>query len=418
MPGTIIELILLLVAHAAAGMYSSTLRYSKKTTCIIWGTWIAFQTALLLYAELVLHNWGLQFFIGFILALAGQYVIFFATTKGRVAQRVFTILTYSIFFCIITSPFIMVKDMLSDLHWSLTVLVQAILLFAIITYFLRCVCPLCRTAAKNITTGWAPLIFVNIVFMITIILSSVFPVKLTGFDDPAFITFVFLSISILSVYPVIFSNINSLSEAAMKRAVETQNKLLIAQIEAENAQLAADSHARHDRRHHNLIMLEYAENNDMESVKEYLRNLVESDKKVSGEVRYCENRTINTVLSVYGRRAKENGISVKIAAEGSRELTVLPQDLVVVIANLFENAINSTAKLKNRDKVIDIRIKESSKRLVIKVENPCKENLTFDESGFGIGIRSVIATANKYEGMYDFTAEDGIFSAKIILNLQ
>ena len=418
MTGTIIELILILVAHAAAGIYSSTLKYSKKTTYIIWGTWLALQTAFLLYSELVLTNWTLQFFFGFILALVGQYVIFFVTTKGRFAQRVFTILTYSIFFCIITSPFIMVKDKLSEFHWLLTVLVQAVLLFAVVIYFLCYVCPLYHKASKNITTGWTPLIFVNIVFLITIILSSVFPVRLAGFDDPAFITFVFLSISILSVYPVIFSNINSLSEAAMKKAVDTQNKLLMAQIEAETAQLAIESHAKHDRRHHNLIMLEYANNNDYESIKEYLENLVEIDNKASGEVRYCENRTINTIITVYERRAKEQGISVKVAAEGSHELSVLPQDLVVVIANLFENAINATVKLKSRAKYIDIRIKESSKRLVIKVENPCKANLPFDESCFGVGIRSVIATTTKYEGMYDFTAEDGIFSAKIILNLK
>ena len=204
----------------------------------------------------------------------------------------------------------------------------------------------------------------------------------------------------------------------MKKAVETQNKLLLAQIEAENAQLAADSHARHDRRHHNLIMLEYANNDDFESVKEHLKSLVEIDKKISGEVRYCENRTMNTILTVYERRAKENRISVKITAEGSRELTVLAQDLVVVIASLFENAINATVKLKSREKFIDIRIKESSKRLVIKVENPCKANLTFDETLYGVGIRSVIATTTKYEGMYDFTVEDGIFSAKTILNLK
>jgi len=418
MIGTIIELIFILVAHAAAGIYSSTLKYSKKTTYIIWGTWIVLQTALLFYTETSLANWPLQFFFGFIFPLVGQYMIFFITTKGRFTQRLFTILTYSIFFCIITSPFIMIKDTLRELHWSLTVFIQAVLFICIVTYYLRCVCPLCRKAAKNITTGWAPLIFVNVVFIITIILSSVFPVRLTGFDDPAFITFIFLSISILSVYPVIFSNINSLSEAAMKRAVETQNELLLAQIEAETAQLSADSHSRHDRRHHNLVMLEYANNDDYESLKAYLRSLVESDNEVWGEVRYCENMTINTVLTVYERRAKENGISVTISAEGSRDLNVLPQDLVIVIANLFENAINATAKLKKNDKRIDILIKESSQRLVIKVENPCRANLTFDETIYGVGIRSVIATATKYEGMYDFTAEDGIFSAKTILNLK
>ena len=418
MIGTIIELIFILVAHAAAGIYSSTLKYSKKTTYIIWGTWIVLQTALLFYTETSLANFPLQFFFGFIFPLVGQYMIFFITTKGRFTQRLFTILTYSIFFCIITSPFIMIKDTLRELHWSLTVFIQAVLFICIVTYYLRCVCPLCRKAAKNITTGWAPLIFVNVVFIITIILSSVFPVRLTGFDDPAFITFIFLSVSILSVYPVIFSNINSLSEAAMKRAVETQNELLLAQIEAETAQLSADSHSRHDRRHHNLVMLEYANNDDYESLKAYLRSLVESDNEVWGEVRYCENMTINTVLTVYERRAKENGISVTISAEGSRDLNVLPQDLVIVIANLFENAINATAKLKKNDKRIDILIKESSQRLVIKVENPCRANLTFDETIYGVGIRSVIATATKYEGMYDFTAEDGIFSAKTILNLK
>jgi hypothetical protein len=45
-------------------------------------------------------------------------------------------------------------------------------------------------------------------------------------------------------------------------------------------------------------------------------------------------------------------------------------------------------------------------------------NLSFVESGYGVGLRSVIATTTKYEGMYDFTAEDGIFSAKTILNLK
>ena len=83
-----------------------------------------------------------------------------------------------------------------------------------------------------------------------------------------------------------------MSEAAMKRVVEAQNKLLLAQIEAENAQLLADSQSRHDRRHHNLVMLEFAKNNDIESVREYLTQLMKSDSAVWGEVRHC---VINSV---------------------------------------------------------------------------------------------------------------------------
>ena len=418
MIGTIVEFILLLIAHATAGIYSSTLKFSKKITYIIWGTWIAIQTGLLFFTEFVLTNWALQFFVGFVLSLVGQYVIFFVTTKGRLAQRIFTMLTYSIFFCIAMSLFTMIRGTFSELHWALTALIQTVLLLAIVIYFLRYVCTLCRAASKNITTGWTPLIFVNTVFIITIILSSVFPVRLTSFNDPAVITFVFLSISIMAVYPVIFSSINHMSEAAEKREVETQNKLLVAQIEAESAQLAADSQSRHDRRHHNFIMLGLAKNGDYESLKEYLESLVDDDNKVWGETRYCENTTINMILTMYKRRAKENGISVKISAKASGSLAVPPQDLVIVIANLFENAINATAKLKGKGKNIDIQIKDNPERLLIKIDNPCRANLSFDETLYGIGIRSVITTTNKYEGMYDFTAEDGVFSAKIILNLR
>ncbi len=417
MTGTIVELILLLIAHAAAGIYSSTLKYSKKTTYTVWGIWVALQTVLLFLSEYVLTNEIFQFIVGFVLSLIGQYVIFFATTKGKLAQRIFTILTYSIFFCIAMTLFTMVNGTFAGMYWVLTALIQLVLLSAIVFYYLRHVCPLCRAASKNITRGWSQLIFVNIVFIITLILSSVFPARLTSFSDPAFVTFVFLSISIMAVYPIIFSSINNMSEAAEKRAVEMQNKLLIAQIETETAQLAADSQARHDRRHHNLVLLEFASNNDIERVREYLENLVDSDSLGSGDVRYCENMTVNTVLTVYKRRAVENGISVNISAKVSRDLSVLPQDIVIVIANLFENAIHATSKLKNKNKHIDIYIKESAQRLLMKVENPCRTNLTFDETLYGVGIRSVISTTNKYEGMYDFVAEDGIFTAKISLNL-
>jgi hypothetical protein len=120
-------------------------------------------------------------------------------------------------------------------------------------------------------------------------------VRLVSFGDSGVITFAFISVSTMSVYPVIFSNINSLSEAAIKREVETQNKLLLAQIEAENSQLAADSQARHDRRHHNLVMLEFANNNDIESVRKYLQNLMTDENEVCSKTRYCDNTTVNTV---------------------------------------------------------------------------------------------------------------------------
>lgn len=414
----IIEFVFALIAHAIAGIYSSTLKYTKKTTYIIWSIWVVLQSILLYYTEFVMTNMAWKFFSGFILSIIGQYVIFFVTTKGRLGQRIFTILTYSIFYCIFMALFTMMKGTFSNMPIMQFPIISAVILFGILYYFLHYVCPLCRAAAPNITTGWALLIFVNIFFLITIIFSSIFPVRLTNFSDPFAVTFIFLSLSVFVVYPLIFSNINSLSEAATKREIESQNKLLLAQIEIGNAKLAVDSQMRHDRRHHNLVMLEFANNNDIESVREYLKNLVESESEIWGGVRYCDNMTINTVLAVYERRAREQNISVNISANADSNLVVLPQDLVIIIANLFENAINAITNLRSDEKWIDIVIKESAQRLLIKIENSCRKKLSFDECLYGIGIRSIISTTEKYDGMYDFSAENGIFSAKISLNLK
>ena len=418
MTGTIIEFIILLMAHAAVGIYSSTLKFSKKVTYIIWVIWILFQSGLLFFTEYVLINHILQFFAGFIMSLVGQYLIFFLTTKGKVVQRIFTLLTYSIFFCISVTLLTMVKGTFPNLHPVQATFIHIAILFGIVFFFLRYVCPLCRSASKNITGGWFLLNFVNVVFLLAVILSSIFPARLDSFYDSACITFIFLSVSIMAVYPVVFFSINNMSDAAMKREVETQNKLLLAQIETETAQLEADSHARHDRRHHNLVMLEFANNNDIESVREYLQSLVEQDSEVWGEVRYCDNLTVNTVLTVYERRARENGISANIRANVVCDLPISPQDLVIVIANVFENAINEVSKLRNKEKYINITIKENMKRLVVIADNPCREKTAFDEGSYGVGIRSIISTVNKYEGMYDFSANGSLFSAKINLNLQ
>ena len=128
------------------------------------------------------------------------------------------------------------------------------------------------------------------------------------------------------------------------------------QIEKENMKIAQERRARHDRRHHNLVLLEFANKNDIETVKDYLKTLVDDDSDSLGEINYCKNPTINTVLSVYEKKAKTAGIEVKISARTGYDIPVSPKDVVIIIANLFENAINATKKFKAKEKIIDYDI--------------------------------------------------------------
>ena len=411
-----IEQIIVLIAHAVSGIYSSDLKYNKKITWCIWGVWIVLQESLWCFGEFLVDNIDLKFFLIFVSAFVFQYIIYFATTKGRFSQRLFTILTYSVFFCIFMAFNTAIRGSFPGTHVIVKIIIHVSLMAGIVYYFLKFVCPLCHTASKSIVTGWYPLVFVNFIFLITVVVTSVFPVKIPSIYVPEFVSFLFLSVSIFSVYPVIFSNIKNMVEVATKRETEQQNELLLLQIEKENLQMTQERRLRHDRRHHNLVLLEFANNNDIENVKDYLKNLVEDDNDSLDGISYCKNSTINTILSVYEKKAKEVGVEVRIAAYAEHDIPISPKDLVVVIANLFENAINAAKKVKLQEKLVDIDIREKERRLLVKIENTCKPNLKFDESSYGIGINSVIAATNKYEGMFDFSVENEKFIAKICLN--
>ena len=412
----VIEQLIILIAHAISGIYSSKLKYSKKTTFIIWGIWLVLQGCLWCFGEFVINDTGMKFLSVFVSAFVFQYIVFFVTTKGKLSQRLFTILTYSVFFCVFMAFNTVIQGTFPGMNIVIRLIVLCALLLGILYYFLNFVCPLCRVASKSMVAGWYPLVFVNFIFVITLVAISVFPVKIASIYEAEFIPFLFLSISIFAVYPIIFSNIKNMTEIAMKRETEQQNELLLLQIEKENMQMNADRMARHDRRHHNLVLLELANKNDIENVKSYLKTLTDDDTTGLNEVTYCKNPTINTVLTVYEKKAKEAGIDVKISARAGYDISVSPKDMVIVIANLFENAINAAKKLKSKEKEISVDIREKETRLLVKIENTCKPNLKFDESDYGIGISSVISTTENYEGMYDFSANEGIFVAKVCLN--
>lgn len=417
----IIETSIILIAHAACSLHASSLKYKKWNVVAIWIAWIIFQTGILLYLGLV---FGLDPArppsIGFFTTIIGQYLIYFLTTKGRFSQRLFTILTYSLFYCIFASIFSLIKSAYPEMNIVFKTIIEVILIYGVAAYFILYVCPLYKAASTKITKGWHWNVFVNIIFMTTIIISSAFPVKLTANSIPAVISFLLLCIAIMAVYPVIFLSIKVAGDAETKKEVERQNQLLLAQMEMENMQIMAARQLKHDRRHHILVMLEYANNNNVEAIRNYLQSLADSEAEaeIVSPKRFCENRTLNTALGIYEQKALKKNIKVNFICNASDDLAVQPKHLIIIIANLFENAINATSKLVIRDKYINISIKEKTKRLIIEVTNTCKTNTIFDETYYGIGINSVISTTQQYSGMYDFSVDRGIFKARICLNLE
>ena len=133
-----------------------------------------------------------------------------------------------------------------------------------------------------------------------------------------------------------------------------------------------------------------------------------------------------------GKYYQQGGISVWITKRymssgcPTAELSLDEINLCLVFSNLLENAIQASVKTAPARRKINVEVyPHHNHLLLIHVENTFdgkiqqKNNIfqSSKRSGNGIGIESVRHITDKNGGTCDFTYEDGIFSAKIMLRI-
>lgn len=138
----------------------------------------------------------------------------------------------------------------------------------------------------------------------------------------------------------------------------------------------------------------------------------------------CEHPAANAILSRWAARARENGIKTEIAASIPAKLSMDEVALAGILANSFENAVEGCLRVPDGiEKFITVKIAYSvyngAKKLHIVFENACADNIVIEgglpksqKHGGGTGTRSICYTAERYNGMVEFTALDGVFRTR------
>ena len=236
----------------------------------------------------------------------------------------------------------------------------------------------------------------------------------------------------LSIYVAIIHSLKTITKQyAMREANQTM------QAEREYLQLAAgnmsqrlelmeevsaqNSRAAHDRRHFNNVLLGLLEQEKTGEATALLQNQNQMTQKISRV--YCENPAVNAAICHYAALAEQAGISTEIELDIPRELTVDSLELSMVVSNLLENAIQACGRLTDGTKPHLRFTCRSMGRLLLEMENPCAEDTALDENGYpaaseeghGVGSRSVVAFAKKYDGELLYKIENGVFRVRILV---
>ncbi len=181
---------------------------------------------------------------------------------------------------------------------------------------------------------------------------------------------------------------------------------------------------RHDMRHHFTILQGMASDGSIEKIKTYL-SIAQSDIDAITPIRFCENEPVNIILTTFFAKAKHAGVTMMVDAKLPSSLPLSDTELCSLLSNGLENAILATASLDSERRVVSVKATIHKANLLILIENHYESVIKMEEGlpqssllGHGYGTRNIAAIADAHGGQAIFSAEDGVFTLKIMLPLR
>lgn len=188
-----------------------------------------------------------------------------------------------------------------------------------------------------------------------------------------------------------------------------------AEILQENSEKIQKFH--HDYKNKMIVLQELLEKNDLEVAKKYL---VEVTEKLEYTKAYSKsgNVILDSVINYKLSKAEEQGIHVLAEIKLPEKIAVEDDDMVVILGNLLDNAMEATSKL-NENQKIQINIAEVKGTLCVKISNTFDgeikkkagklQTLKEDSMNHGIGLESVEGIVQKYHGEMKVSYEREMF---------
>lgn len=179
---------------------------------------------------------------------------------------------------------------------------------------------------------------------------------------------------------------------------------------------------RHDIRHFCNIINQYADEEKLDKIKEYVGKINTSVEQLTPKT-YCENFVINAIITSYMEPFNKINCLITTDINVPEKIFVDNTDLCIILANALENAYHSCEKATTP--FLNVKIDTLPNCVYINIRNKCESKVDFDngipitdnnKNVHGYGTKSIAMITEKYNGIYKFALENDIFTLKIILH--
>ena len=137
--------------------------------------------------------------------------------------------------------------------------------------------------------------------------------------------------------------------------------------------------------------------------------------------RYCNNSTINYVLSNYIQKFEDLNVDLDLNITIG-EITIDEMLLSSILSNALDNALNAQKDLPESKRKAILMMKINNHKLLISIKNTYSNSPIFmdgvpvsNQKGHGYGTQSIRYITERLGGTCEFSIQNGFFSLRIII---
>ena len=260
-------------------------------------------------------------------------------------------------------------------------------------------------------------------FIVCVVMICIEGVLLREIMDRSIIDYIFLGIGTVMLFIVmLLDNINDLILCRASRQINSIERDYFYN-ESRNIKNKYDELRlfRHDFKNKLIAINEYISSERYDDLKVYISQLTD---KLDNKLRFVDtgNIIVDGIINNKLNYASMLGITVSTRMSIPTEMNIIEDDMVIILGNILDNAIEACQKVENGR----IHITGNYDRSVINIDITNSYNGEINKSDdvfvtskdnkeeHGLGLLSVKSTIEKYNGVVEFNYDDRNFTTSCI----
>ncbi|GMQ63965.1 sensor histidine kinase [Vallitalea maricola] len=177
---------------------------------------------------------------------------------------------------------------------------------------------------------------------------------------------------------------------------------------------------KHDIHNQLVVINNYIQNEFYNDAQDILNTLIK-DVDIATCYNFSQNRVINTLINVKYNLMKKEFIIFEYNIKVPSKISILDKDLIAIISNILDNAIEATVKCPLSNRKISMNILYYNGALVINSKNSIQKMVVDLETHkrnileHGLGLKSLFGCVNQYNGVYNWQSNNSEFEINIIM---